>query len=64
MLLPTALAIAISALNEVVSIGRALAIRSEQRLDINQEFIGQGLANFIGSFFSGYVVSGSFIRSA
>ncbi len=64
MLLPTALAIAISALNEVVSIGRALAIRSEQRLDINQEFIGQGLANLIGSFFSGYVVSGSFNRSA
>src|SRR5271157_3004253 len=53
LLLPTALAIAVSALNEVVSIGRALAIRSEQRLDINQEFIGQGLANLIGSFFSG-----------
>ena len=64
LLLPTALAIAVSALNEVVSIGRALAIRSEQRLDINQEFIGQGLANVIGSFFSGYVVSGSFNRSA
>ena len=64
MLAPTALAIAISALNEVVSIGRALAIRTEQRLDINQEFIGQGLANLIGSFFSGYVVSGSFNRSA
>ena len=64
MLLPTALAIGVSALNEVVSIGRALAIRSEQRLDINQEFIGQGLANLIGSFFSGYVVSGSFNRSA
>ena len=64
MLLPTALAIAVSALNEVVSIERALAIRSEQRLDINQEFIGQGLANLVGSFFSGYVVSGSFNRSA
>ena len=64
LLLPTALAIGVSALNEVVSIGRALAIRSEQRLDINQEFIGQGLANLIGSFFSGYVVSGSFNRSA
>ncbi len=64
MLTPTALAIAIAALNEVVSIGRALAIRSEQRLDVNQEFIGQGLANLIGSFFSGYVVSGSFNRSA
>jgi SulP family sulfate permease len=64
MLIPTALAVAISALNEVVSISRALAIRSEQHLDINQEFVGQGLANIIGSFFSGYVVSGSFNRSA
>lgn len=64
LLIPTALAVAISALNEVVSISRALAIRSEQHIKINQEFIGQGLANVIGSFFSAYVVSGSFNRSA
>lgn len=64
LLIPTALAVSISALNEVVSIGRALAIRSEQDLDVNQEFVGQGLANVIGPFFSGYVVSGSFNRSA
>jgi SulP family sulfate permease len=64
LLIPTALAVAISALNEVVSISRALAIRSEQHVNINQEFIGQGLANSIGCFFSGYVVSGSFNRSA
>ncbi len=63
LLIPTAIAIAISALNEVVSISRALAARSEQHLDINQEFVGQGLANIIGSFFSAYVVSGSFNRS-
>ncbi len=47
-----------------VSISRALAIRSGQHVDANQEFIGQGLANSIGSFFSGYVVSSSFNRSA
>ncbi|HMN70813.1 MAG TPA: SulP family inorganic anion transporter [Rhodoblastus sp.] len=64
ILLPTALAVAISALNEVVSIGRALAARTEQDLDINQEFVGQGLANIAAPFFSGYVVSGSFNRSA
>jgi len=64
ILLPTALAVAISALNEVVSIGRALSMRSEQDLDINQEFVGQGLANIAAPFFSGYVVSGSFNRSA
>lgn len=64
LLIPTAIAVAISALNEVVSISRALAIRSEQHVKINQEFIGQGLANVIGAFFSAYVVSGSFNRSA
>ncbi len=64
MLMPTALALAISALNESVSISRALAIRSGQHVDANQEFVGQGMANSIGSFFSGYVVSSSFNRSA
>lgn len=64
MLLPTAFAVAVSASNEVVSISRALALRCGQHVDANQEFIGQGLANGIGSFFSGYVVSGSFNRSA
>ncbi|HOV02854.1 MAG TPA: SulP family inorganic anion transporter, partial [Kaistiaceae bacterium] len=64
MLLPTALALAISALNESVSISRALAIRSGQHVDANQEFIGQGLANTVGSFFCGYVVSSSFNRSS
>ena len=62
--MPTALALAISALNESVSISRALAIRSGQHIDANQEFVGQGLANTIGSFFSSYVVSSSFNRSA
>ena len=64
LLLPAALALGISALNESVSISRAIAIRSGQHVDANQEFIGQGLANTIGSFFSGYVVSSSFNRSA
>lgn len=64
MLLPTALALTVSALNEATSISRALAIRSGQHVNANQEFIGQGLANAVGSFFSGYVVSSSFNRSA
>ena len=64
MLMPTALALAISALNESVSISRAIAIRTGQHVDANQEFVGQGMANMLGSFFSGYVVSSSFNRSA
>lgn len=62
-LAPTALAVTLFALTEAVSIGRSLAMRSGQHIDGNQEFIGQGLSNIAGSFFSGYVATGSFNRS-
>jgi len=62
-LAPTALAVTLFALTEAVSIGRSLAARSGYRIDANQEFIGQGLSNMAGSFFSGYVATGSFNRS-
>ncbi len=58
-----ALVITMLALTEAVSIGRAIAVRSEQRIDGNQEFIGQGLSNIVGAFFSAYASSGSFNRS-
>lgn len=58
-----ALAITMLGLTEAVSIARAIAVRSEQRIDGNQEFIGQGLSNIAGSFFSAYASSGSFNRS-
>ncbi len=62
-LAPSALAVTLFALTEAVSIGRALAARGGYRIDGNQEFIGQGLSNIAGSFFSGYVATGSFNRS-
>jgi SulP family sulfate permease len=62
-LAPVALATTLFALTEAVSIGRSLAVQSGQHLDGNQEFIGQGLSNVVGSFFSGYVATGSFNRS-
>jgi SulP family sulfate permease len=58
-----ALVITMLGLTEAVSIGRAIAVRSEQRIDGNQEFIGQGLSNIVGAFFSAYASSGSFNRS-
>jgi SulP family sulfate permease len=58
-----ALIITMLALTEAVSISRAIATRSGQAIDGNQEFIGQGLSNIVGSFFSGYAASGSFNRS-
>ncbi len=62
-LAPPALAIAMLGLAEAVSIARSIATKSEQRIDSNQEFIGQGLSNIVGSFFSSYASSGSFTRT-
>lgn len=58
-----AVAVTMLGLTEAVSIARAITVRSEQRIDGNQEFIGQGLSNIAGSFFSAYASSGSFNRS-
>lgn len=59
-----ALAISLLGLLESVSIAKAIASQTRQRLDGNQEFVGQGLCNVAASFFSGYPCSGSFTRSA
>jgi SulP family sulfate permease len=58
-----ALVVTMLALTEAVSISRSIAVKSEQRIDGNQEFIGQGLSNLVGSFFSSYASCGSFNRS-
>jgi SulP family sulfate permease len=58
-----AFAVALLGLIEAVAIARAIGTKSNQRIDGNQEFIGQGLSNIIGSFFSSYAGSGSFTRS-
>ncbi|SDL94745.1 sulfate permease, SulP family [Modicisalibacter muralis] len=63
MLTPGAIALGLLGLVEALAIARAFAARAGQRLDSNQEFIGQGLSNIGGAFFSGYLSSGSFTRS-
>lgn len=63
LLAPGSLAIALLGLIEAISIARSITIFSEQHINANQEFIGQGLSNIIGSFFSAYASSGSFTRS-
>lgn len=57
------IAVALLGLVEAISIGRAVALKSKQRIDSNQEFIGQGISNLVGAFFSCYMSSGSFTRS-
>ncbi|MDH5180463.1 MAG: sulfate permease [Gammaproteobacteria bacterium] len=49
---------------EAISIAKAMAAKTQDRIDPNQELIGQGLGNIAGSFFQSYPASGSFSRSA
>ena len=59
-----AVTIALIGFMEAVSVAKALAVQTRQRLDANQELIGQGLGNITASCFQGYAVAGSFSRSA
>ena len=63
-LLPYAVIIALLGFMESISVAKAMAAKTGQRLDPNQELIGQGLANMVGSLGGSYPVSGSFSRSA
>ncbi len=63
-LLPTAIIISLLGFMEAIAIAKAMAAKTGQKLDPNQELVGQGLANMIGSIGSSYAVSGSFSRSA
>ena len=63
-LLPMAIIISLLGFMEAISIAKAMAAKTGQQLDPNQELIGQGLANIIGCMFKSYAVSGSFSRSA
>jgi SulP family sulfate permease len=60
----TAITIGLIGFMEAISIAKAMAAQTKQRLDANQELMGQGLSNVVSSFFQGYAVSGSFSRSA
>lgn len=63
-LLGPAVVIALVSFAETYSVGKAISSQTKQKVNVDQEFIGQGLANLIGSFFQSYPVSGSFSRTA
>lgn len=65
-LIPIALTLALIAFMEAVSIAKAIQVnhKSEYKLDANQELIGLGLGNVVGSFFNCFPTTGSFSRSA
>ncbi|MCP4639285.1 MAG: SulP family inorganic anion transporter [bacterium] len=58
-----AVAVAVIGLMEVTAVSKSIAVRSGQRLDLNREFMAQGLANMVGAFFSNFASSGSLTRS-
>jgi len=59
-----ALVISLVGFMEAVSMAKAMAAKTKDRIDPNQELIGQGLGNLVGSFSQAYPTSGSFSRSA
>jgi sulfate permease, SulP family len=63
-LLSVALVIALVAFMESISMAKAMATKSKQRIDPSQELIGQGVANVGGAFFQSYPACGSFTGSA
>lgn len=58
-----AFAVALLGLIQTLTLARVISVKSHQRIDGNQEFIGQGLSNIVGSFFSSYAGAGSLTRS-
>ncbi len=60
----TAVVIGLIGFVEAISIAKAMASQTRQRLSANQELVGQGLGNMTSGLFGGYAVSGSFSRSA
>ena len=65
-LIPIALTLALIAFMEAISVAKALQAKhkDEYQIDANQELIGLGMANVVGSFFSCYPTTGGFSRSA
>ena len=59
-----AITISLIGFMEAISVAKSMAATTKQRLDVNQELIGQGLSNIDLKFLSRLPVSGSFSRSA
>lgn len=60
----SALAIATLGLLEAISMAKAIAAHTKQKIDMNQQCLSEGLANMTGSFFQCFPGSGSLTRSA
>lgn len=63
-LLPSGLIIAVIGFLEGHAISSAICLKSKQKIDVNQELIGQGMGNIASSLFKGFPIAGSFSRTA
>ena len=63
-LIGKAIVIAVIGYMEAISIAKAIAVQTRQRIDANQGLVGQGLANIASGLSGAYPVAGSFSRSA
>ncbi len=63
-LMTSAVVISMIGFMETIAISKEMAAKTRQRLDSNQELVGQGLSNVVSGMFGGYPVSGSFSCSA
>ena len=59
----SSLAIALLGLLEAIAMAKAIANKTGQKLDINQQCLSEGLANLVGSMFHCFPGSGSLTRS-
>ncbi|NOR28115.1 MAG: STAS domain-containing protein [Lutibacter sp.] len=64
MLNSGAIILATLGLVEAAAISRSIALHTHQKLNVNQEFVSQGISNVVSSFFSCYTSSSSFTRSS
>ena len=60
----SAVVIGLVSFAETYSVSKAISAQTKQKPDVDQELIGQGLANLVGSFLQCFPASGSFSRTA
>jgi len=63
-MIPGAFVVMFIGFMEVTSVLKAIGPKSKQKIDLDQELIGQGLSAITGSFSSCFPTSGSFSRTA
>lgn len=63
MLIPYAITIAFIGLAQSLVIVRALKMETDQHINLDKEVYAQGMANFLGPFFSSFAGAGSFNRT-